>query len=392
MSRFALTHPIPRLLLCTSLALLPLVTVWNLAVSPSREIRIGPKLGGVTFEAPVTMSWSSLQDGSLQKAVASRLTDAFALRPLLIRVNNEIRFGLFGVPTAPQLVRGRNGQLIGQNYLDEYCSRTEGQGARLAAGIIPKLRAIQDYYSERGGVFVYVVSPSKAAHLPEHFLDSLSCPSTPAARAQLVPQYVNALGDSGINVLDGAGLIHALKGRYEVDLFPQGGEHWNDLGGALVVSALVKEINAHAGREIVPPYTFTYTLSRPAGGADRELVDLLNVFFPPLGYLTPKVNYVQSTPCGQGGARTLDAAIVGSSFGHLPASILIEHNCLSALSLYYYARLGRFGGVPYRELQRNLGDNDLAALRNVKLMIIEENEFLIGRFSYIDEVVGVVGR
>jgi hypothetical protein len=68
-----------------------------------------------------------------------------------------------------------------------------------------------------------------------------------------------------------------------------------------VVSALVKEINAQAGREMVPPFTFTYTLSRPAGGADRELVDLLNVFFPPLGYLTPKVNYVQSTPVRAGG-------------------------------------------------------------------------------------------
>jgi hypothetical protein len=231
-----------------------------------------------------------------------------------------------------------------------------------------------------------------AAHLPEHFLDRLSCPSTPAARAQLVPQYVNALRDSGINVLDGAGLIHALKGRYEVDLFPQGGEHWNDLGGALVVSALVTEINAQAGREIVPPFTFTYTLSQPTGGADRELADLLNVFFPPLGYLTPKVKYVQSTPCGQGGARTLDAAIVGSSFGHLPASILIEHNCLSALNLYYYARLGRFGGVPYHELQRNLGDDDLAALRHVKLMIIEDNESLIGRSEYFDDMLRVVGR
>ena len=262
----------------------------------------------------------------------------------------------------------------------------------LAAGIIPKLRAIQDYYRERGGVFVYLVSPSKAAHLPEHFLDRFSCPSTPSARAQLVPQYVKALRDAGINVLDGAGLIHGLKGRYEVDLFPQGGEHWNDLSGALVVSALVQEINAQAGREIVPPFTFNYTLSRPAGGADRELADLLNVFFPPLGYLTPKVNYVQSTPCEQGSARTLDAAIVGSSFGHLPASILIEHNCLSALSLYYYARLGRYGGVPYRELQRNLGENDLAALRNVKLMIVEDNETLIGRSEYIDEMLRVVGR
>jgi alginate O-acetyltransferase complex protein AlgJ len=392
MSRFALTRPIPRLLLGASLALLPLVTAWNLAVVPSREIKIGPKLGGVTVEAPATISWASLRDGSLQKAVASRLTEAFALRPLLIRINNEIRFELFGALTAPQVVSGRKGQLIGQNYLDEYCSRTEGQGGVLAAGIIPKLRAIQDYYSERGSVFVYIVSPSKAAHLPEYFLDRVSCLSTPAARAQRVPQYVNALRDSGINVLDGAGLIHALKGRYEVELFPQGGEHWNDLGGALVVSALVKEINAQAGREIVPPFTFTYTLSRPAGGADRELADLLNVFFPPLGYLTPKVNYVQSTPCGQGDARTLDAAIVGSSFGHLPASILIEHNCLSALNLYYYARLGRFGGVPYRELQRNLGDNDLAALRNVKLMVIEENESFLGRSSYVDEMLRIVGR
>ena len=287
-----------------------------------------------------------------QKAVASRLTEAFAFRPLLIRINNEIRFELFGALTAPQVVSGSKGQLIGQNYLDEYCSRTEGQGGKLAAGIIPKLSAIQDYYSGRGSVFVYIVSPSKAAHLPEHFLDRVSCPSTPAARAQLVPQYVDALKEAGINVLDGAGLIHALKGRYEVDLFPQGGEHWNDLGGALVVSALVKEINAQAGREIVPPFTFNYTLSRPTGGADRELADLLNVFFPPLGYLTPKVNYVQSTPCEQGSARTLEAAMVGSSFGHLPASILIEHNCLYALNLYYYARLGGSAAFPivnYRE-------------------------------------------
>jgi hypothetical protein len=55
-------------------------------------------------------------------------------------------------------------------------------------------------------------------------------------------------------------------------------------------------------------------------------------------------------------------------------------------------RLGRFGGVPYRELQRNLGEGDLAALRNVKLMIIEENESLIGRSNYIDEMLRIVGR
>jgi hypothetical protein len=392
MNRFALTRPIPRLLLCTSLALLPLVTAWNLTVAPDREIKIGAKLAGVTAEAPVIPSWASLRDGSFQKAVASRVTDAFVFRPVLIRINNAIRFELFGALTAPQVVSGNKGQLIGQNYLAEYCSRAEDQGISLAAGIIPKLRAIQDYYRGRGGVFVYLVSPSKAAHLPEHFLGSYSCPSTPAARAQLVPQYVNALRDAGIDVLDGAGLIHALKGHYDVDLFPQGGEHWNDLGGALVVSALVKQINAWAGREIAPPFTFTHTLSRPAGGADRELADLLNVFFPPLGYLTPKVNYIKAAACGQGEAPTLNAAMVGSSFSHLPASILIEQNCLSALNVYYYAKLGRFGGVPYRELQRNLSDADLATLRDAKLMIIEENESFVSRNRYVDDVLRAIGK
>ncbi len=55
-------------------------------------------------------------------------------------------------------------------------------GAKLAADILPKLKDIQDFYEKRGGVFVYVVSPSKAAHLPEYFVDRVPCPSTPAAR------------------------------------------------------------------------------------------------------------------------------------------------------------------------------------------------------------------
>lgn len=392
MNRFSLTRPIARLVLGATLALLPLVSAWNLAVAPGGEIRVGPKLGGVTAEMPLILSWSSLRDGSFQKAVASRLTEAFVFRPLLIRINNAIRYELFGALTAPQVVSGKKGQLIGQNYLDEYCSRTLGQGSKLAAEIIPKLRAIQDYYRARGSVFVYLVSPSKAAHVPEYFLDRRSCPSTAAARAGLVPEYVGALREAGINVLDGAGLIHGLKGRYDIDLFPQGGEHWNDLGGALVVSALARHINIQAGREIVPPFTFTHTLSRPAGGADRELVDLLNVFFPPLGYLTPKVSYVRSAACGQGDTQTLSAAVVGSSFIHLPAAILIEQNCLAALDAYYYAKLGRFGGVPYRELQRNLSDADIAAWRDVKLMIIEENESFVGNSRYVDEVLKAIGR
>jgi alginate O-acetyltransferase complex protein AlgJ len=391
----ALSRPVIRAAFCAFLALLPLGAAWNLVVAqnhPSLAIKIGPKLGGVTYDTPVILSWAALRDGSFQKAVSSRITDAMPVRPLLIRINNEIRFELFGELTAPQVVRGANGHLIERSYLNDYCARTEGMGAKFAADILPKLKDIQNYYEKRGSVFVYVVSPSKAAHLPEYFVDRVPCPSTPDARAQLVPDYIGALQQAGIHVVDTASLIHSLKGTYPFDLFPQGGVHWNDVGGARAVSTIVEAINRQAGREIIPPYKFTYTLSGVTGGADRELIDLLNVFFPPLGYQTPKVSFQPEVPCAQSPARDLNVAMVGSSFGHLPARIMVEANCLERLQFYYYAILGRFGGTPYRELQRNLTDADLTAVRDAKVMILEENESFVARASYVDLLRALLNR
>src|SRR3954453_3708536 len=393
MRGLSFSHPLVRAGFCLFLLALPLASAWNLAVAtnhPTLAIRVGPKLGGVTREAQLELSWSSLRDGSFQKAVSSRVTEAMAVRPLLIRINNEIRFELFGELTAPQVVRGAKGQLIERSYLEEYCARSEGQGAALAADIIPKLKDIQNFYRARGGVFVYLVTPSKAAHLPEYFVDRVPCPSTPAARAQLVPQYVGLLRQAGIDVVDTATLIHSLKGQYEVELFPQGGVHWNDIGGARAVSAVVADINRQAGRELVPPFSFSYTLSGVASGVDRDLADLLNVFFPPLSYLTPKVKFRTAVPCATSPARSIEAAIVGSSFSHLPGRILIEDNCLSELNVYYYMHLGRFGGSPYHELQRDLKDADLARLRDAKIVILEENESFVARTGYVNELRQIV--
>jgi alginate O-acetyltransferase complex protein AlgJ len=393
MNRLSFSHPLIRAAFCVFLLALPLASAWNLTIAPTHPalaIKIGPKLGGVTRDAPVILSWASLRDGSFQKAAASRVTDAMAIRPMLIRINNEIRFEVFGELTAPQVVRGGNGQLIERSYLEEYCARTEGQAATFAADIIPKLLDIQNYYRSHGGVFLYVVSPSKAAHLPEYFVDRVPCPSTPAARVQFVPQYVGLLRQAGIDVVDTAGLIHSLKGYYEVELFPQGGVHWNDIGGARAVTTVVEDINRQAGRQLVPPFTFTYTLSGVTSGVDRELADLLNVFFPPLAYLTPKVKFQPAAPCADAPARSLDTAIVGSSFSHLPGKILVEDNCLYGLNVYYYMRLGRFGGVPYHELQRNLQDADLQRLRDAKIMIVEENESFVARTGYVNELRKIV--
>src|SRR5665213_2268877 len=138
MNRLSFSHPIVRAAFCVLLLVLPLLSAWNLAIAPTDPalaIKIGPKLAGVTRDEPVILSWASLRDGSFQKAVASRVTDAMPIRPILIRLNNEIRFGLFGETPTYQVVRGTDGQLFERSYLDDYCSRTENQAAGLAAAV-----------------------------------------------------------------------------------------------------------------------------------------------------------------------------------------------------------------------------------------------------------------
>lgn len=389
MNRLSFSHPAMRAAFCAFLVVFPALTAWNLAVAPANpklEIKIGPKLAGVTRPLPLEWSLSALIDGSLQKAVTERITQALPIRPLLVRFNNELKFKLFGGLTLPGVIQAPGGQLIEQLYFDEYCSRTEDLAATRARAIIPKLKAIQDYYRSRGAVFVYLITPSKVAHMPERFLAGHTCPSTLAARLQFIPQYAELLRQAGIDVLDLATFIHSLKGTYEIDLFPQGGSHWNEIGGARATMLIAEEINRQAGRNLAPPYTFTYTLSGVTAGVDRELADLLNTFFPPMAYLTPKVKFQPSVSCATYPSRTLDVAFVGSSFNHLPAEILIQDNCLSALNTYFYLTLGRFGGNPYRRLQTDLSDADFARLRDAQVMLLEENESFVGTASYIERL------
>lgn len=385
-----------RLAFVAALLVLPLTTAWNLATADARpdwQIQVGPRLGGVVRILPLEWSWRALKAGDLQRAVTSRVTAAFPLRPILVRINNEIRFNLFGEITAPGIVRGRGGQFVDQFYIDAYCAITPTTAAERARSAIPLLRDLQDYYRARGAVFVYVLTPSKLAAMPETFRDDMKCaPET--FRRRLSADYTALVRQAGIAVADTADLVYGLGGPQGQDMFPVGGVHWNALGLANAAREVAAEIDRQAGRTLLPPFDFSSVITNRAEGSDRELFDVFNVLFPPLGYPTPKVTYSQPVACATSQAATLDAAIVGSSFMHNLAETLIERACLAKLEMYFYLRQSRSGRSPYTILQTDLTTADLAPLREAKVMIVEENEAgLTYPESYVAELHKfIIGR
>lgn len=374
------------------LLLLPLVTFWNLMVGsthPSLTIGIGRPLHGVMPRVIPEFSLAAIRDGRFQKAIALKVGESLPIRPNLIRLNNQIAYSLFGELNVPGMLIGSQGQLIQQSYLSEYCARRVDMAAELANRMIPVLQDIQAYYKARGGIFLYVITPSKAAHLPEYFVGRVDCPSTEEARRSLVPAYAERLRKAGIAVFDAATFAHGLKGSYPIDLFPRGGVHWNAVGAARATQEIIKAINQQAGSQSLPQFDFDAAFNDTPKGSDRDLADLMNVLLPPIDYPTARLSYRMASSCSHPSMWS-PAAVIGGSFMHGPTELLIREACMPGLNLYSYLHT-RWGGAPYGLLQADLSQQDLQPLRDVKLLLLEENELMIGRSGYVDALKTLLG-
>ena len=377
------------------LLLLPVLTLWNLVTlsfAPKLKVMIGPRLHGVT-EAPPPLNWSlhSFADGSLQKAVTRAITEAFPLRPLLIGINNQLRYKLFGQAGAPGVITGANGQLIEKAYLDEYCARNLAAFEPKAREWASRLKELQDFYAARGKIFVYLITPSKAAYMPENFHGALSsCASSERDRNGTLPLYHRLLAAAGVNIVDSASLTYGMKGKYEIDLFPAGGVHWNAIGIAAADNAILAEINRQAGASIAPELSWKYEVVHRAKGTDRDLLDLLNVLSPNARYATASVTYAPGKPCSEVAAASRKAALIGGSFAGTLGPTLINQGCLSRLEVYNYLYRGLRAGPEFKSVKRRLVAADIVPLREADIVILEENEMVLPASAHAMEFYRVI--
>jgi hypothetical protein len=373
------------------LLLLPVLTLWNLGTAdfaPQLVVKIGRQLAGVTEDpATVPVSLRAFAAGTLQQSAMQAVSDANPLRPPLIRLANQVRYKLFGAYGAPGVVAGDYDQLIEQAYVDEYCRRDLAMLEGKARAWIPKLKALQDSFAARGHTLLYIITPSKMAHMPEVFLPRMACASPLFDRVQYLPTYTRMLREAGVRFVDLATLTHGLRGRYEIDVFPEGGVHWNALGVAHAADAVLAEVNRDG--LIAPRLKWGYTVTDRPAGSDRELLDLINVLVPRARYPTAKVTFDKNV-CADYPAARLDAAIVGGSFIHALARTLIVEGCLTGLRSYNYLYRGRRGGPAYAVDKERLTAADIVPLRDADIVLLEENEQVLPGSAHAEELYRVL--
>ena len=309
----------------------------------------------------------------------------------MIRINNQVRYKLFGYSGAPGVITGENGQLIEKAYLDEYCKRNLATFEPKARDWAAKLKEIQDFYAARGKIFIYLITPSKVAYMPENFASALSsCASSVRDRTGMLPLYDGLLKEAGVHVVDAASLIYGLKGKYEIDLFPAGGVHWNAIGIATADDAILAEINRQAGSAIAPKLSWKYKVVDRAKGTDRDLLDLLNVLSPDARYATASVTYEPKEPCSDACCRLAQCRDDrGKLCRHArphphQSGVPLPPRSLQ-LSLSRHRRRARL-----QDRQTTAHGTDILPLRDDDIVILEENELVLPASAHAMEFYRVI--
>ncbi len=316
-----------------------LVNLWNFAVErdwPKLRIRSAEPLNGLSTEKPIPWTLQSFLSGETQHAVSTHLGRASPLFPMSVRLKNQFLYSFFGVSGAPNVVIGRDGELISSEYIKEFCARGAPPPQENLDAWAGEIGEIGARAGALGKSFVYLISPSKAAYDPSWLPPGMSCPALahPQAAEKLAP-FTAALAARGVPVVDAQALLRLERAHYPIDLFPRGGIHWNLLGAALAMREISAKWAAQAAGSPIGDFQFDWRERGIAVGTDKDLVELLNLFWPPVRYPTASI---ERRGPAQTCAKNPRLLLVGSSFLRELVVVASQAPCPPTIDYWFYVQ------------------------------------------------------
>lgn len=398
MKRRSLLRNSPIFLVAGAIAFFFLATLWNFAVEPffpKLKLRSADaSLAGISKPEPVPLSLDALWSGQTQKIVSNnygRLLPPFALA---VRARNQFLYSVLGAAGSGGLLVGKGDELFELFYVNEFCGRGAPPDMKRIEAWANTIREIQDRFDAAGKLFIYVITPSKAAQYPEYLPAKWNCPARANPALDKIGPFRSALDARKIRYVDAAGLIHSSKSNYPIDLFPRGGTHWNMLGAAIATQKIIHALD-EAGRDQLGPLGFNYEVAMEARAFDRDLLDLMNLLWPDPHYPAPVVEIARAaSTC----VRPPHLVELGGSFLH-EINILWEHAaCAPSVDHWFYFKRGDGFGIwrfeiPSGDTSVGLGrqapDNPAdipASIGRADIVLLEENESSISTMKQVGDL------
>jgi hypothetical protein len=341
-----------------------------------------PRLGNVVF--PLEPEWTAAgwMSGDFQRRADRWFANVVEPRGWVIPLTNQLFYSVFAKSHMYDrtIVIGRDGELYERTYVASYCEDADAGGLGVIVDSAARVGELRERLSRRGKVMLVLVTPSKAAVVPER-LPAAVCPppSDPGARRR---QLVSELRASGVSVIDGHALAMAMKAEDPLPPFPHGGTHWSRVVGARVAAVAMREAGRQADHDLGGLDVRRVRWDAAPMKSDRDLADLLRLFVPPFDYPVGAAE-VECRPTPGGRGRTL--VTVGGSFLYQVLEPITECGLFRQVEHYFYYDTSHERWPDYRRERV-----DRATLRwqeklaGTDVVILEIAEHLITRAPHFE--------
>jgi alginate O-acetyltransferase complex protein AlgJ len=334
-----------------------------------------PLQGVLTSAPPVELRVRPILDGSFQRAAAEWLARHVVQRATIVRVYNELLWQTFGTSymTNRRLVLGKHGTLYEERYITAYCGIANVTDVAALPEFARRLHSAEVWFRKRGHRFVYYSAPVKTSWFPDHIPADFPCPA--AKRDQVRPAVATAFRLGGVDYVDGRAALEAERGRVPFELFPRNGIHWNWLGAAIGVDALLQKLY-ELGVRVSPNLTYEVSVEDDETGTDRDLADLLNLLWQPEAAPAPRI-VVKQRAVPQGALRLV--TINDSFFEYLPIKLLDAGHIFRSEAIFGYMTLDQRFYEDGKQMAVKADEaNIMHAVLDADVVVLEEVESRVG--------------
>jgi hypothetical protein len=235
------------------------------------------KLNG-SFDEVENPTWTLEQwkDGSFQSAAEAWYNQEMGGREYLIRLRNQYYFDVFDKAMANGVVKGTDGVLLDNGYIDAFYGK-DFAGNEFLSDKLSRWKRVQQGLDSIGIKAFLALAPGKCSYFEENFPESVRDTHRLKTNYQFITEYSDT---AGIRVLDLKKLFHLWSDTSRYPLFPKGGIHWSEYGAAKAIDTLRGYIQHINGRPL-QKFWYEIMLSDTARGTDSDISDGMNLLFTP---------------------------------------------------------------------------------------------------------------
>lgn len=373
---------------------LPFTMLVHFSPAPVRLILASPPLeDNVDWPQWPRLSRTTWWRGELQRDFESWFGSRIEPRGWIVQLTNQIYYSAFArsYMYRRSIIVGRDQYLYELGYLEAYCWGADHDEEAASAPLVAKLSELRHELARRDRWLLFLLTPSKAVTMPE-FLPTRLCghPAVPGRERQ---RFVASLRHAGVTTIDGPELVQVMKAHDPFPPFPRGGTHWSRVAGTRVSAHVIQAINQLSERDMGELIIDPVRWDAPPTGTDADLARLLNLWRPPLDYLTGSVGW----RCRSGiGGRNTRLVAVGGSFLDQILSPIAACGLFSRVDHYSYYDQWRFDLMAGRRYPVDRAAiNWREELAQPTVLLVELNESLIGRdaphlIRFVDDLRGAL--